>query len=48
MRRNPVKKILIAVTLMAGLATSGCLAVAAGAGAGAVACTEKEIDCPVD
>ncbi|WP_266095902.1 hypothetical protein [Stakelama tenebrarum] len=44
-----MKKSLIAFTLLAAFATSGCVAVAAGvAGAGAVACTEKEIDCPVD
>jgi len=44
-----VKKILIAVTLLCGFGASGCVALVAGAaGAGTVACTEKEIDCPVD
>ncbi len=34
---------------MASFAMSGCVAaVAAAAGAGTVACTEREIDCPVD
>jgi len=44
-----MKKIILAFTLMAGFATTGCVALVAGAaGAGTVACTEKEIDCPVD
>jgi len=48
-RRALVKKILMAVTLLAGFGASGCVAVlAAGAGATTVACTEEELDCPVD
>ncbi|MEZ5655010.1 MAG: hypothetical protein R3E04_03820 [Sphingobium sp.] len=44
-----MKKALVALVLLAGFGTSGCVALLAGAaGAGAVACTEKEIDCPVD
>lgn len=45
-----MKKILCACALLAGLTTSGCVAVLAGGagGATAVACTEEEIDCPVD
>lgn len=44
-----MKKIILALTVTAGLLTSGCVAVVAGAaGAGTVACTEDDIDCPVD
>lgn len=44
-----MRKMLVAFVLMAGLGASGCVALVAGAaGAGTVACTEKEIDCPVD
>jgi len=44
-----MKKSLMAFTLLAAFTTSGCVALVAGAaGAGTVACTEKEIDCPVD
>jgi uncharacterized protein YceK len=44
-----MRKILIAFVVLAGLTTSGCVALlAAGAGAGTVACTNKKIDCPVD
>jgi len=44
-----VKKALIALTLIAGFGASGCVALVAGAaGAGALACTEEELDCPVD
>ncbi len=44
-----MKKILLAGCLLAGFATSGCVALVAGAaGAGTVACTEEELDCPVD
>ena len=40
---------LIAFALVANLGASGCVALLAGAaGAGTVACTEKELDCPVD
>ncbi|WP_154670827.1 hypothetical protein [Sphingosinithalassobacter portus] len=45
-----MKKILLAsFTLIAAATSSGCVALVAGAaGAGTVACTEKEIDCPLD
>ncbi|MEZ5712154.1 MAG: hypothetical protein R3E11_05810 [Sphingobium sp.] len=44
-----MKKVLVAFVLAASFGVSGCVALLAGAaGAGAVACTEKEIDCPVD
>jgi len=44
-----VRKVFISLALFAGLGASGCVALIAGAaGAGTVACTEKEIDCPVD
>ena len=44
-----MKKILCACALLAGLATSGCVALlAGGAGATTVACTEEELNCPVD
>jgi len=44
-----MRKYMIAAALLAGFATSGCIALAAGAvGAGTLACTEKELDCPVD
>ncbi len=46
---RPVRKIAICLALVACSSTSGCIALLAGAaGAGTVACTEKEIDCPVD
>lgn len=44
-----MKKVLITLALVAGLGTSGCVAaLAAGAGATTVACTNKKVDCPVD
>ncbi|WP_188053819.1 MULTISPECIES: hypothetical protein [unclassified Sphingosinithalassobacter] len=45
-----MKKLFVAAALTAtAFATSGCVALLAGAaGAGTVACTEREIDCPVD
>ncbi|WP_268235853.1 hypothetical protein [Croceicoccus mobilis] len=44
-----MRKIAICLALVACSSTSGCIALLAGAaGAGTVACTEKEIDCPVD
>jgi hypothetical protein len=45
----PVKTILLALTLLAGFATSACVPLlAAAGGATAVACTEEELNCPVD
>ena len=44
-----MKNILLAATLLMGFATSGCVPLLAGAGgATAVACTEEELNCPVD
>ncbi|WP_281180021.1 hypothetical protein [Croceicoccus bisphenolivorans] len=44
-----MKKIILSLAILAGVGASGCVALVAGAaGAGTVACTEKEIDCPVD
>ncbi|WP_272907935.1 hypothetical protein [Rhizorhapis sp. SPR117] len=44
-----MKKILFAVTLLVGFGASGCVALlGAGAGATAVACTNDNVDCPVD
>ena len=44
-----MKIILMAATLLMGFAISGCVPLLAGAGgATAVACTEDELDCPVD
>jgi hypothetical protein len=44
-----VRKILLVVTVATSLATSGCVALVAGAaGAGTLACTEEELNCPVD
>ncbi len=44
-----MKKLLIAFALLSGFATSGCIALlGAAGGATAVACTEDELDCPVD
>ena len=44
-----MRKVLMAFAILAGFSTSGCVALlAAGAGAGAVACTNDKVDCPVD
>ena len=44
-----MKTILLTATLLIGLATSACVPlVAAAGGATAVACTEEELNCPVD
>ena len=44
-----MKTILLAVTLLIGFSTSACVPlVAAAGGATAVACTEDELNCPVD
>ena len=44
-----MRKLLVALALTIGIATTGCVALVAGAaGAGTVACTEEELDCPVD
>lgn len=43
-----MRKVMIAFVVTAGLATSGCVAaLAAGAGATAVACTNKKVKCPL-
>lgn len=44
-----MNKMMLALTVLLGLGVSGCVALAAGAvGAGTVACTQDELDCPVD
>ncbi|WP_276270516.1 hypothetical protein [Tsuneonella mangrovi] len=44
-----MRKFLIAFAVVASLGTSGCVAaLAAGAGATTVACTNKKVDCPLD
>jgi len=44
-----LKKLALAFACLAAASLSGCVALLAGAGgATAVACTEKELDCPVD
>ncbi len=48
--RMTLKKFAMAFVCLAAVSLSGCVALLAGAagGATAVACTEDEIDCPVD
>ncbi len=42
-----MRKLAKATVILAGLGTSGCVALAgAGAGAAAVACTADDVDCP--
>ncbi len=42
-----MKKLSLVAVALAGLGTSGCVALlGAGAGAAAVACTADEVDCP--
>lgn len=44
-----MRKGLLTFALAIGFTTSGCVELVAGAaGAGTVACTEEELNCPVD